>query len=150
MIDLAVPRDFDPAMKRFDYIFLNDVDSLEQIVDKNLAKRRKALPAAEKIIGREVEKYHQWRNSLNLTPTIVSLRKRFEEIRAEEIKKYQHRVSPEELEMIERATRGLMNKILHFPMTQLRRYNNGHLDGLNRIEVVRELFNLELEVEDET
>ncbi len=147
IIDLAVPRDFDPAMKRFDYIFLNDVDSLEQIVDKNLAKRRKALPAAKKIIGQEVEKYHQWRNSLNLTPTIVSLRKRFEDVRTAEIKKYQHKVSPQEMEMIERATRGLMNKLLHFPLSQLRRYNNGHLDGLTRIEVVRELFNLEVEDE---
>ncbi|RMF61207.1 MAG: glutamyl-tRNA reductase [Calditrichaeota bacterium] len=147
LIDIAVPRNFDPEINRFDYIFLNDIDSLEKIVEKNLAKRQQELHKAEKIIDQEVKKYLQWINTLDLTPTIVSLRKRFEKLREEEIKKYQHRVSPEELEVIERVTRGLMNKILHYPLSQLRRYSNGHTDGLTRIEVVRELFNLEVEDE---
>ena len=142
LIDIAVPRDFDPQMNRFDYIFLNDIDSLQQIVDKNLAKRRQELHKAEKIVEQEVEKYQQWRTSLNLTPTIVSLRKKFEEIRAAELKKYQHRTSPAEMEMIERATRGFMNKILHLPLSRLRQYNDEHLDGIIRVNVVREIFDL--------
>lgn len=142
MIDIAVPRDFDPEIRRYNNIFLNDIDSLQQIVEKNLARRQREMQAAQKIIRQEAQKFRQWRQSLNLTPTIVDLRKKLEEIRDVELKKYQHRTTPQELEMIERATRGLMNKILHLPLAQLKRYGGGTPDSLVRIDMVREMFDL--------
>lgn len=143
MIDIAVPRDFDPDINRYDSIFLNDIDSLQQIVNKNLAKRKEEVYIAETIIDEEVRKFRQWQKTLDVTPTIVSLRSKFEKIRDKELQKYRHRASPQELEMIERATRGLLNKILHLPTTQLRRYSNSKLDGKMRIDVLREIFSLE-------
>ncbi len=143
MIDIAVPRDFDPEINRHDRIFLNDMDSLQQIVQKNLAKRKEEVYMGEKIVDEEVHKFRQWQKSLDVTPTIVSLRSKFEKIRDVELKKYKHRTTPKELEMIERATRGLLNKIMHLPTSQLRQYNNNKLDGKMRIDVLREIFNLE-------
>lgn len=148
MIDIALPRDFDPAIKQFDNIFLNDIDSLQRIVDQNLAKRKAEVRHARKILAEEIDKFEKWRNSLQLTPTIVSLRKKLEHIRELEVKKYQHRASPEELEVIDRVTRGILNKILHLPMVQLKRYSNGHQDGLRRLDVVREIFDLEDDLHD--
>ena len=142
MIDIAVPRNFDPEIKQYENIFLNDMDSLQKIVEGNLSRRQQEVQAAQRIIHQEMLKFRQWRQSLNLTPTIVCLRKKLEEIRDVELKKYQHRSSPQELEMIEQATRGLMNKILHLPLSQLRRYGNGTQESQQRINVVREMFDL--------
>lgn len=143
LIDIAVPRNFDPRINRFENVFLHDIDDLQQIVERNLDKRRKEIPLAEKIVEQELQNFIKWRNSLQITPTIVALRERLEEIRHQELEKYRHRVSREEFQKMEMITRGMMNKILHLPMVQLRKYNNGNLNGLLRIDVVREVFGLE-------
>ena len=145
MIDIAVPRDFDPQINQLTNVFLNDIDSLQQIVSQNLKKRRQELPAAKKIILESLHSYQEWRRSLNLTPTIVALREKFELIRNAELKKYRHQTDEEEFEKIERITRGIVNKLLHTPMVQLKQYSNGsmNVDGIMRIDVLREIFELE-------
>jgi len=147
LIDIAVPRDFDPEINRLDNVFLHDIDHLQQIIDRNLEKRRQEIPAAEKIVEQELQNFIRWKNTLHITPTIVALREKLEEIRHLELDKYRHKVSPEEFEKLEMVTRGMINKILHLPMVQLRKYNDGNLDGLLRIDVVRELFGLEVKDE---
>lgn len=143
MIDIAVPRNFDPEIQRFDNVFLHDIDSLQQIVDRNLESRKAQVAAAEEIVKQELDHFLRWRETLDLAPTIVSLRKKLEDIRNAELSKYRHRASPHEYEIAEQATRGVINKILHLPMSQLRRYSNGNLDGIRRIDVLREIFGLE-------
>ncbi|NOX38170.1 MAG: glutamyl-tRNA reductase [Calditrichaeota bacterium] len=143
LIDIAVPRDFDPEINRLPNVFLHDIDDLQQIVQRNLEKRREQVPRAEKIVDQEVQNYLNWRKTLQVTPTIVALREKLEAIRQRELEKYRHRVSPEEFEHLKRVTHGIINKILHLPIVQLKKYNNGNPDGLLRIDVVRELFDLE-------
>lgn len=145
MIDIAVPRDFDPAINQLNNVFLNDIDSLEQIVLQNIKKRKQELPLAENMIEEGIHNYHDWRNSLTLTPTIVALREKFELIRDAELEKYRHQTNDEEYEKIQQATRGILNKILHVPMVQLKQYQNGkmNVDGMIRIDVLREIFDLE-------
>ncbi len=147
LIDIAVPRDFDPLINRLPNVFLHDIDDLQQIVQRNLEKRREQIPRAEKIVDQEVQNYLNWRKTLQVTPTIVALRQKLEKIRERELEKYRHRVSPEEFEQLKRVTHGIVNKILHLPIVQLKKYNNGNPDGLLRIDVVRELFGLEDEDE---
>lgn len=143
LIDIAVPRDFDPKINRLENVFLNDMDGLQQIVDKNLDKRRQEIPKAQIIIDQEISNFSAWKKSLQVTPTIIALREKLEEIRRLELDKHKHRVSDKELEQMEMITRAVINKVLHLPTVQLRGYNNGQLEGLLRIDVVREMFGLE-------
>ncbi|MGD9898461.1 MAG: glutamyl-tRNA reductase [Calditrichaceae bacterium] len=143
LIDIAVPRDFDPKINRLENVFLNDMDGLQQIVDKNLDKRRQEIPEALIIIDQEISNFTAWKKSLQVTPTIIALREKLEEIRRLELDKHKHRVSDKELEQMEMITRAVINKVLHLPTVQLRGYNNGQLEGLLRIDVVREMFGLE-------
>ncbi len=147
LIDIAIPRDFDPKINRLENVFLNDMDGLQQIVDKNLSKRRQEIPEAMIIIDQEISNFTDWKKSLRVTPTIIALREKLEEIRRLELDKHKHRVSDKELEQMELITRAVINKVLHLPTVQLRGYNNGQLEGLLRIDVVREMFGLEEEHE---
>ncbi|MCL4279992.1 MAG: glutamyl-tRNA reductase, partial [Ignavibacteriaceae bacterium] len=87
LMDIAVPRDIDPATKEIDYVFYHDLDSLNIIVDQNLAKRKSEIPKVEKIIEEELDTFWEWYNSLQAAPAIKDLRDFFEEIRNDEVEK---------------------------------------------------------------
>ncbi|GAB4374649.1 MAG: glutamyl-tRNA reductase [Calditrichia bacterium] len=143
LIDIGMPRNFDPAINKLESVFLHDMDDMEQIVTRNLEKRRKEIPRAEAIISQEVQNFLEWKRGLQITPTIVSLRKKLEDIRQQELQKHKNRLTEEEIKKVDLISRAILNKILHQPMVQLKKYGNGHPDGLLRIDVVRELFGLE-------
>lgn len=143
MIDMGVPRNFDPTINRLESVFLHNIDDLQQIVDRNLEKRRLEIPKAENILSQEVESFLEWKKSLQVTPTVVSLRKRFEELRQKELKKYRNKTTESEYKKMDMISRAVLNKVLHAPMVELRKYGNGHPDGFLRVNVVRELFGLE-------
>ena len=81
LVDLAVPRDLDPAIRELDGCYLYDIDDLEQIVAETLSGRRREAERAETIVAAEAEKFHEWHASLDVVPAIASLRARAEEIR---------------------------------------------------------------------
>ncbi len=143
LIDIGMPRDFDPTINTLDNVFLYDIGSLEQIVKKNLEKRAQEVPRAEKIIEEELEKFENWRHSLKVTPTIIALRRQFEEVRQVELEKHRHRVGEEEFAHLDRVTRGLINKLLHPPTTHLKKFGDGHHNYVQAVALVRELFGLE-------
>lgn len=143
-IDLGVPRNFDPKLEKFDNIFLHSVDDLEQIINKNLEKRKDQIPLARKIVQRQVDHFTFWRKSLSVTPTIVALQKKLEQLRQDEMEKYRHHMDDEEWIRVEKITHGLLGKILHSPLVKLKKYCNGTADGLIKVDVVKELFELEL------
>ncbi len=145
MIDIGVPRDFDPDINELEMVFLHDIDALEQIIQKNLEKRRLEIPRAEKIIEEEIQNYLEWKRGLQVTPTIISLRQKLDLVRKAELDKNKNRLTDEELKKVDMISRAILNKILHMPTTNLKKYSNGHPDGLLRIDVVRELFELEEE-----
>jgi glutamyl-tRNA reductase len=145
LMDIAVPRDIDPAVKEIDYVFYNDIDSLNIIVEQNLAKRVDEIPKVEKIIEEEVAAFFNWYNSLEVAPTIKNLRDIFENIRSEEISKNKNRFSPEDQEKLEIITRRIINKILHHPTIELKKLNaagNNPDEAAMKISIIRELFGI--------
>lgn len=142
MVDIGVPRNFEPKLGRLETVFLHGLDDLEQIVEVNLARRRQEIPQALKIIDEEISKFYEWKKSLQVAPTIVSLREKFEEIRRKELEKYRHKLSDAEFDKLNLVSRALMNKYLHLPTVQIRKYGNGRPDGMLRLDVIREMFGL--------
>ncbi|MBN2364521.1 MAG: glutamyl-tRNA reductase [Calditrichaeota bacterium] len=142
MIDIGVPRNFDPKINQFESVFLHDIDDLEQIVDHNISKRKQEIPRAESIVSEETEKFLEWKRSLQITPTLVELRKKLENIRLLELNRHCSKLSDTEFQKIDRVTRALVNKVLHLPMVELKKYANGHPEGLLRVDIIREIFGL--------
>ena len=86
-VDLAVPRDVDPALATIDGCFVYDIDDLEAVVAASLAGRRVEAVRAEQIVAAEAERFREWQASLSVVPAIASLRARAEEIRSGELAK---------------------------------------------------------------
>ncbi len=145
IIDIGVPRNIDPAVREIAEIFLNDIDSLNHIVDANLDHRRAEVPKIEVIIDEEIAQFRAWHSSLEVAPTIQQLRDQFESIRQAEVEKHLHRFSAEQHESVEMLTRRIVNKILHTPMVNLRETQGGHSDheSRTRVSIIRHLFGLD-------
>ena len=145
LIDIADPRDIDPGCNEVDNVYLYNIDNLKSVVESNLKERRREAERAEVIIDREVGVYLTWLRSLDVVPTIVSLRRRVEQIRGTELQKVLGRMgdlTPEQREAITAMSHAMVNKILHQPMTELKRraaLQDGHL----YTSVLRRLFGLE-------
>jgi len=87
LIDIAVPRDVDPAVREVAGCTLVNIDGLEEVTHHNLHEREKAMEAADQILAEEIEIFRERQEQLNVVPTIVSLRRRVEEIRQAEMKR---------------------------------------------------------------
>ncbi|HYL79713.1 MAG TPA: glutamyl-tRNA reductase, partial [Candidatus Acidoferrum sp.] len=133
LIDIANPRDIDPACNDIDNVYLYNIDDLQAGVAANLKERQREAERAEVIIEREVEVYLNWLRQQDVVPTIVSLRSRVEQIRSAELSKALGRMgdlTPEQREVVAAMSTAVVNKILHQPMTELRRravHKEGHL-----------------------
>ena len=122
-IDIAVPRDVDPRMNEVEGCFVYDIDDLQQVAAANLADRSREAAAAETIVAREVEKYQQRVQSLDVAPAIRNLQEHAENLRQAELRRSAGRLAgltEEQQAAIEALTRSLTNKFLHAPMTALR------------------------------
>jgi glutamyl-tRNA reductase len=122
-IDIAVPRDVDPAVNQIEGIFVYDIDDLQQVAAAHIAERGRQAGDAEALIAAEVERFHQRRRAVNVAPAIISLQQQGEEIRLNELKRMQARLgslTPEQAAAVEALTRGLVNKFLHPPMQALK------------------------------
>lgn len=122
-IDIAVPRDVDPAMNDLDGIFVYDIDDLQQVAAAHMEERSRQAVDAEMLIAAEVERFHQRQRTVNVAPAIVALQQRAEEIRRSELLRVQARLgalSADQLAAVEALTRGLVNKFLHPPMQALK------------------------------
>ena len=144
-IDIAVPRDVDPEMNKLDGIFVYDIDDLQQAVASHVADRQKEAELADGIINAEVERFHARLQTLDVVPTIVSLHDHLETIRQAEIDRVRGRLgslSPEQELAVDALTRGIVNKIMHTPISTLKTAARD-AEATTIIEVVRRLFNLE-------
>jgi len=143
-IDIAVPRDVSPDMAKLDGIFTYDLDDLQQAVSSHVADRRKEAELAEAIISIEVERFEARLHTLDVVPTIVSLQDHLETIRQAEIDRVRGRMghlTPEQELAVEALTRGIINKVMHTPITTLKTAAK-ESEATTVIEVVRRLFNL--------
>jgi len=144
-IDIAVPRDVDPEMNKLDGIFVYDIDDLQQAVASHVADRRKEAEKADNIINDEVERFQARIQTLDVVPTIVSLQDHLETIRQAEIDRVRGRlgpISPEQELAIESLTRGIVNKIMHTPISTLKTAAR-ESEATTVVELVRRLFNLQ-------
>jgi glutamyl-tRNA reductase len=143
-IDLAVPRDLDPAIHELDGCYLYDIDDLEAIVSETLAGRRSEAVRAEALVAAEAEKFHEWQASLDVVPAIASLRARAEEIREAELRKAEGllgRLDDGERRAVESITAQIVNKLLHLPTVRMKQAAVS-ADGVIYADAVRHLFGL--------
>jgi glutamyl-tRNA reductase len=144
-IDIAVPRDIDPKVNDVDNVYLYTVDDLNGIVQSNLEQRSKEAQKAEEIVNQEIGQFFKWLSSLDVTPTIVALRSRFEEIRQAELAKTAtgwKDLAPEDRKRLEALTSAIINKLLHNPTSILKRTGQGGRTDLY-VDALRQLFELE-------
>lgn len=144
-IDIAVPRDVDPEMNKLDGIFVYDIDDLQDAVASNAAARSKEAARAETIIDDEVERFQARLQSLHVVPAIISLQDYVETIRQAELGRLRGRfgeLSPDQEQALDALTRGIVNKILHTPITRLKSAAAGP-EVTTLVEAFKKIFNLQ-------
>jgi glutamyl-tRNA reductase len=139
-IDIAVPRDLEPAIAELAGCFLYDIDDLEAVVAETLSGRRAEAERAEQLVAEEAERFRAWRASLDVVPAIASLRARAEEIRSAELAKV--RVSDDERRTLESVTAQILNKLLHLPTVRMKEAAVSS-DGAVYADAVKHLFGLD-------
>ena len=143
VIDLAVPRDVEPAVAELDGCYLYNIDDLEAVVSESLSGRRREAARAEGIVTQEAERFRDWQASLEVVPAIASLRERAERIRSGELAKAESRLeglSESERRTVESLTTQIVNKLLHVPIVRLKQA--AATEGTGYVEVARHLFGI--------
>jgi glutamyl-tRNA reductase len=140
-VDLAVPRDVDPALASVDGCFVYDVDDLEAVVSASLEGRRAEAVHAERIVAAEAERFRAWQASLAVVPAIASLRALAEEIRSSELARVEGKLPESERAVVDTVTAQIVNKLLHLPTIRMKEAAVTP-DGLVYADVVRYLFGL--------
>ena len=146
-IDIAVPRNVDPELNQLDGIFVYDIDDLQAVVSSNLADREREAERAAQIIETELDRFIAQMGSADVAPTIISLREHLETIRQAEVDRVRGRLgklTAEQELAIETLTRGIVNKVLHAPITTLKAASR-ELDTMTIEEAVRRMFGLKKE-----
>jgi glutamyl-tRNA reductase len=145
ILDIALPRDVDPAVGTLENVYLYDLDDLRQLIAATVDHRRSELPIAERVIEEEVESYWSWLAGLATVPVLTEFRSRMDGVRDREVRQLLRRLdhlSHADRETIEHFSRTLMNKFMHEPSVRLRAAAaNGR--GLGIVDAVRYLFALE-------
>lgn len=145
ILDIAMPRDVDPAVARLDNVFLYDLDDLHAVVNSNLQRRQSQLPAAEEVISEEVEKFWQWVAGLAAVPVLTQFRNEMNRVRERELQqamRHLRDLTPAQRAAVEHFSQSLMNKFLHEPSVRLRAAAaNGR--GLGVVDAARYLFALD-------
>lgn len=142
LIDIAVPRDIEPEVGKLYNVFLYDIDDLQSVVGVNLAKREQEALKAHAMVEEQVAAFNAWLNSLDVVPTIVSLRKQFEATMVAELERAKLAgLSEEQQKRVEALLRSYTNKILHGPVTRLKEAAESG-DGLMHVHAVQYLFGL--------
>jgi glutamyl-tRNA reductase len=133
VVDLALPRDFDERCGTLDEVFLKNLDDLREIVSGNIAEREKELPRAEAIVEKELGTFLRWLEALEVEPTIRRLRELFHGMREDELREWKGSVDPATYARVEEMTRRLVNRLLHVPITNLRRHTALREQGLSAL-----------------
>jgi glutamyl-tRNA reductase len=144
LIDISVPRNIDPAVRHVDNAFLFDIDDLKTRVEQNRGGRLQEAEKAEQMVVDEVGVMRQWLQSLEVTPTIMALRTKADDIKRVEVEKTLGRLanlSAPERELVEAMASSIVNKLIHNTMMTLKAEVNSS-DGAAFVEAARRFFNL--------
>jgi glutamyl-tRNA reductase len=151
LIDIAVPRNIDPDIQKLEHAFVYDMDDLQRLADRNLNARREVAVQAEAIVSEEVTRLEAKFREREVAPTIVSLQEQLEAIRQEVLSRYRGKLcglSRDQDEAIEALTRGIINKIAHGPISEMRRQaatqrkRDGSAQEAELVSAVRRMFHL--------
>ena len=144
LIDIAVPRNIDPAVNSLDNVFLYDIDDLTKVVERNVSGRQKEAEQAERIVNDEVERTIAQLKTRLVAPTIAGLQEQLENIRAGEMERMRGKfgtLTPQQEEALEALTRGIVNKIAHAHIVEIRK-EAGKAGGGPIVSAVRRVFRL--------
>jgi glutamyl-tRNA reductase len=144
LIDLAVPRSFDPAINELDNVYLYDIDDLQRITRTNQDERGREAQKAEAMIADAVEGFWEWLATLDVVPTIVALRQKVDAIRVGEVARTGgalQSLTPEQRQAVDQLTTAIVNKILHRPIIQLKQHQRGRSETFY-VDAARRLFGL--------
>src|SRR6185437_11983308 len=125
LIDIAVPRNIDPAVNSLEHAFLYDIDDLQRLTDRNLRARQEVAQQAESIVNEEVARLESRLRARDLAPTIVSLQEQLELIRSDALTRYRSKLgnlTAEQEDALQALTRAIVNKIAHGPISEMRRH----------------------------
>jgi glutamyl-tRNA reductase len=142
LIDLAVPRDIDPAAGQLEQVLLYDMDTLQSVAECDRYKFSQELTRAESIVKEETDEFLLWWSSLDTTSLIASIRAQADRIRKDEmgktLRRLEHQALPDLTPHLDALTSALVSKLLHYPTMQIKQ-------GLNPEyrQLVRQLFSLD-------
>lgn len=145
IVDIAVPRDVDPAVAEVPGVTLLDMDDLRGFAAAGVAERRREVAAVEAILDDELERYLGATSAREVAPMIVALRDRAEAVRSAELDRLRGRyddLDERQLDMVDAVTRGLVAKLLHQPTVVLKDAA-GSPRGDRLVAALRELFEIE-------
>lgn len=142
LIDLSMPRNIDPSASDIDGVFLYNMDDLQEIANKNIERREKEIPKAEKIVKDQVLEYIKWYETLPAIQTITQLSHYFEEIRASEFERLKNRFPQSSQIEAEYLSKSLMKKFLHQHIVTLRGSNGNPKRQKQYIDLVGEIYRL--------
>lgn len=144
-IDIAVPRDLDPALNDLDNVYLYDIDDLNNVVELNKAERDKEAVKASRIVDEEALKFQDWQAGLAITPTIAALREKGNRISRMELERTLPRLknlSDKERKSVEKMAGAIVSKLLHDPVIFLKSESCKDQSDM-KVDFFRSLFNLE-------
>jgi glutamyl-tRNA reductase len=132
MIDIAMPRDVEPAAGELEQVFLYNIDDLQATVRENLARRESEVAQAERIVTEEVDRFGAWVQSRSAIPTLVALRQRFEDVRRAELDRLDFKLSalpPDARARVDEVTHLIVEKLLLTPTEQLKALRDAETTG---------------------
>jgi len=145
LIDIAVPRDIDPRIEDISGVYLYDVDDLQNVMEKNVKSRFEHAKQAELIINDIGKSFSKWLEGLKVLPTIIELKAHFEQVKYNELNKALRKLGnmeEREQRIIENMATGIVEKLMHHPVTNLKRESSTSL-GTLYADTVKQLFGLD-------
>jgi len=145
MVDIAVPRDLDPALHDLDSVFLYDIDDLEGIVESNLAERMKEAEKIEIMIEAEIVAFQSWISMLGVVPLISALREKALNIQAETMQSIERKLpdlTERERKILSKHTKSIVNQLLRDPVTRAKEMA-GQPGADEQLQLFTEIFGLE-------
>jgi glutamyl-tRNA reductase len=144
VVDIAVPRDVDPAVAELPGVVLRDIDDLRSVVEGNLGARMGEVGRVEELIAEELDRFSQWQRSTEIAPTAAALVEKADAIRAAEMDRiaaHLAAMTPEQRDAVDHLSRRMVAKLLHAPLKSARDMA-GSKQGQLYLTALQELFGL--------
>jgi glutamyl-tRNA reductase len=141
-IDLSMPRSVDASIEEIPGVIVYNLDNIQEKTNEALEKRKASIPRVKAIVEEAIAEFGDWSKEMIVSPTIQKLKNSLEQIRKEELARFLKNAKPEEAEKLEEMSRSLMQKILKYPVLQLKAAcKRGDAESVS--DLIHELFNLE-------